>query len=69
MIRRERDELQSEVTKLERELSEQRKTVLQLEGQERRMSLQSESTTSKFTQQLKELEEMNDVLTVTSLTD
>lgn len=69
MIRRERDELQNEVTKLERELSEQRKTVLQLEGQERRMSLQSESTTSKFTQQLKELEEMNDVLTVTSLTD
>lgn len=69
MIRRERDELQNEVTKLERELSEQRKTVLQLEGQERRMSLQSESTTSKFTQQLKELEEMNDVLTVTCLTD
>lgn len=64
MIRRERDELQNEVTKLERELSEQRKAVLQLEGQERRMSLQSESATSKFTQQLKELEEMNDLLTV-----
>lgn len=64
MIRRERDELQNEVTKLERDLSEQRKAVLQLEGQERRMSLQSESATSKFTQQLKELEEMNDLLTV-----
>lgn len=64
MIRRERDELQNEVYRLEKELSQQQQMVHQLEGQERRLSMQSEVVQTDCMQKMEELKEENESLTV-----
>lgn len=63
-LRRQRDELQEEVGKLEADLREQREIVMGLEGQERRLSMAVEDTNFKSTERIRALEESNKQLSV-----
>ena len=63
LLRRQRDELQQEVMRLEREVAMQKEVVNGLEGQERRLSLEVEGTTEKYTEQIRCLQETNEQLT------
>ena len=63
-LRRQRDELQEEVGKLEADLREQREIVMGLEGQEHRLSMAVEDTNFKSTERIRALEESNKQLSV-----
>ena len=63
-LRRQRDELQEEVGKLEADLREQREIVMGLEGQKRRLSMAAEDTNFKSTERIRALEESNKQLSV-----
>ena len=63
LLRRQRDELQQEVMRLESEVAMQKEVVNGLEGQERRLSLEVEGTTEKYTEQIRCLQETNEQLT------
>ena len=57
MLRNERDILQQEVTKLERELQIHQQAVAQLEGEGRRLSIQIEANDQSKQDEIKRLQE------------
>ena len=63
-LRRQRDELQKEVGKLESELREQQQIVKGLEGNERRLSLEAEDLSYKSSEEIRSLKESNEQLSV-----
>ena len=63
-LRRQRDELQKEVGRLEADLREQREIVMGLEGQERRLSMAAEDTNLRSAERIRTLEENNEQLSV-----
>ena len=63
-LRRQRDDLQKEVGKLESELRDQRQIVKGLEGNERRLSLKAEEMNSKSSEEIRSLKESNEQLSV-----
>lgn len=61
-IRKQRDELQEEVYRLENEISVHKKVVMTMEGQERRRSLVTDEMNSRYENELKQLREEKDQL-------
>lgn len=64
MIRKERDDLQNDVFKLEAELSDQRKAVTELERLEVEKGQEAEERSHTFRQEITELRKMNETLSV-----
>lgn len=62
LLRRQRDELQSEVTRLEAQLATQKRLISGLEGEGRRMSSQLDDTRVKLTEDNRQLREENEQL-------